>query len=74
MYTSIKKMQENTTKQVKEFNKTFQDLKMEIETIKKSQRKEYNTGNRKSRKEIRSHRFKHHQQNTREKSQVQKIP
>jgi predicted nucleic acid-binding Zn-ribbon protein len=38
MYTSIKKMQENTTKQVKEFNKTFQDLKMEIETIKKSQR------------------------------------
>ena len=31
-------MQENTTKQVKELNKTIQNLKMEIETIKKSQR------------------------------------
>jgi predicted nucleic acid-binding Zn-ribbon protein len=29
---------ENTTKQVKELNKTIQNLKMEIETIKKSQR------------------------------------
>ena len=29
-------MQENTSKQVKELNKTIQDLKMEIETIKKS--------------------------------------
>jgi chromosome segregation ATPase len=31
-------MQENTTTQVKELNKTIQDLKMEIEIIKKSQR------------------------------------
>jgi hypothetical protein len=31
-------LQENTTKQVKELNKTIQDLKMEVETIKKSQR------------------------------------
>jgi uncharacterized small protein (DUF1192 family) len=31
-------LQENTTKQVKELNKTIQDLKMEIEKIKKSQR------------------------------------
>jgi prefoldin subunit 5 len=31
-------LQENTTKQVKELNKTIQNLKMEIETIKKSQR------------------------------------
>jgi hypothetical protein len=31
-------LQENTTKQVKEFNKTIQHLKMEVETIKKSQR------------------------------------
>jgi hypothetical protein len=35
-----------------------------------------NTGDRKSRKEIRSHRYKHHKQNTRNrrKCQVQKIP
>jgi chromosome segregation ATPase len=35
---SLKELQGNTTKQVKELNKTIQDLKMEIETIKKSQR------------------------------------
>ena len=29
---------ENTTKQVKELNKVIQDLKTEVETIKKSQR------------------------------------
>jgi hypothetical protein len=34
----LKELQENTTKQAKEMNKTIQDLKMEIETIKKSQR------------------------------------
>ena len=37
---SLKELQENIIKQVKELNKTIQDLKMEIETIKKSQRKE----------------------------------
>ena len=31
-------MQENTSKQVKELNKTIQDLKMEVATIKKSRR------------------------------------
>ena len=31
-------MQEYTNKQAKERNKTIQDLKMELETIKKSQR------------------------------------
>jgi chromosome segregation ATPase len=36
---SLKELQENTTRQVKELNKTIQDLKMEVETIKKSQRK-----------------------------------
>jgi uncharacterized coiled-coil protein SlyX len=36
---SLKELQENTIKQTKEMNKTIQDLKMEIETIKKSQRK-----------------------------------
>ena len=35
---TLQELQENTTKQVKELNKTIQDLKMEIETIKKSQR------------------------------------
>jgi hypothetical protein len=33
----LKEIQENTLKQVKELNKMVQDLKMEIETIKKSQ-------------------------------------
>ena len=32
---SLKELQENTTKQVMELNKTIQDLKREVETIKK---------------------------------------
>ena len=35
---SLKELQENTIKQAKERNKTIQDLKKELETIKKSQR------------------------------------
>ena len=35
---SLKELQENTNKLVKKINKTIEDLKMEIETIKKSQR------------------------------------
>ena len=35
---SLKELKENTTKQVKELNKTIKELKMEVETIKKSQR------------------------------------
>jgi hypothetical protein len=35
---SLKELQKSTTKQVKELNNTIQDLKVEIETIKKSQR------------------------------------
>ena len=31
---SLKEFEENTNKQVKELNKTIQDLKMEVETIK----------------------------------------
>jgi gas vesicle protein len=31
---SLKELQENTTNQVKELNKTIQDLKMKVETIK----------------------------------------
>jgi hypothetical protein len=41
---------------VKELNKTIQDLKMEIEIIKKS-KKGYNPVDEKHRKEIRSHRL-----------------
>jgi hypothetical protein len=37
-----------------ELNKTIQDLKMEVETIKKTQRE--NSGDRNPRKEIRKHR------------------
>jgi hypothetical protein len=35
---SLKEIQENTSNQVKILNKTIQDLKMEVETMKKSQR------------------------------------
>jgi hypothetical protein len=35
---SLEELQENTTKQLIELNKTIQDLKMEVETIKKTQR------------------------------------
>jgi uncharacterized protein YlxW (UPF0749 family) len=35
---SLRELQENTTKQVMELNKTIQDLKLEVEPIKKSQR------------------------------------
>ena len=34
---SLKEIQENTGKQVKELNKAIQDLKVEVETIKKTQ-------------------------------------
>jgi chromosome segregation ATPase len=37
-HKSLKEIQENTRKQVKEVNNTIQNLKMEIETTKKSQR------------------------------------
>ena len=35
---SLKELQENTTKEVMELNKTTQDLKVEVETIKKTQK------------------------------------
>jgi esterase/lipase len=35
---SLKEFQENTIKQVKKMNKIIQDLKIDLETIKKSQR------------------------------------
>jgi hypothetical protein len=37
---SLKELQENTTKQVRKLNKTIKDLKMEIETITKSQKRQ----------------------------------
>ena len=62
----LKELEENTAKQVKELNKNIQDLKQEIETIKKITKGD-NPGDRNPRKEIRSHRCKHHQQNTRDR-------
>jgi hypothetical protein len=38
MQKSLKELHENTTKQVKELNKTIQGIKLEVETIKKPQR------------------------------------
>ena len=35
---SLKEIQENISKQVKEWNQIIQELKMEVETVKKSQR------------------------------------
>ena len=61
----LKVKQENTTKQVMELNKTIQDLKREVDTIKKNP-KRGNTGDRNPRKEIWIHRCKHQQQNTRD--------
>jgi hypothetical protein len=49
---------------VKELNKTILELKMEIESIKIITKVD-NPGDRKPRKEIRSHKCKHHQQNRR---------
>jgi hypothetical protein len=40
MNKSLKKIHDNTIKQVKEMNKTGQDLRMEIEAMKKSQTEE----------------------------------
>ena len=40
---SLKEIQENTGKQVKELNKAIQDLKLEVETIKKTQTWEWKT-------------------------------
>jgi hypothetical protein len=38
MHKSLKQIQDNETKQVKELTKTIQDLKMEVELLKKTQR------------------------------------
>jgi hypothetical protein len=64
---SFKELQENTYREVKELNKIIQDIKMEIESIQKLQRETDINRNRKPRKDIRSHRCKHHQQNIRQR-------
>lgn len=38
MNESLKDIQENTSKEINEMNKTHQDLKMQIESIKKTNR------------------------------------
>ena len=54
------------SQKVNKLNKTIQDLKIKMETIKKITKGD-NTGNRKPRKEIRSHGRKHYQEITRDK-------
>ena len=66
---SIKEIHENTNKQVKELSKTIQDLKIEVETTKKSQR-ETTLETKKPWKEIRGHRCKYQQQNTRKEERI----
>jgi len=76
---SLREMQENTSKQVEALREETQkslklqkntikqvnELKMEIETIKNT--KGDNPGYRKPKEETRSLRYKHHQQNTRDR-------
>lgn len=62
----IKEIQENTGKQLKELNKEIQDLKVEVETIKKTQMG-HKPGNGKPRKAVRNYRCKHQPQNTRDR-------
>ena len=63
---SLKELQETSIKQEKEMSKIIQDLKMEIETVKKSQRETAleleNLGKRSGVIDAR-----HHQQNTRDR-------
>ena len=54
---SFKEIQENTSKQVKELNKTIENLKMERETIQNFTKRD-NPGDRKPRKDIESHRYR----------------
>ena len=62
---SLKVLQENWTKEVMELNKTIQDLKREVDTIKKTQ-SEATLEIKNPRKEIWNHRHEHQQQNTRD--------
>jgi hypothetical protein len=61
----LKDIQENIINQVKKMNKMIQELKLEIKPIKKTQRG--TSGDEQLRKDTRSHRCKHHKQNTRDR-------
>ena len=72
---SLKEIQENTSNQVKELNKTIKDLKIEVETIKKSQREttlEIENLGKKS--EVIDASISNRIEEVEEKPQVQKIP
>jgi hypothetical protein len=75
MQKSLRELQENTTKQVMELNKTIHDVKMEVETIKKTQREttlEIEILGKKSRTIDAS--ISNRTQEMERESQVQKIP
>jgi hypothetical protein len=62
-----KEIQENIIKEVKKMKKIVQNLKIEIEAIKKAQNEAIlETAWRKHRKKNRNYRFKHHQPNARD--------
>ena len=71
-HESFKEIQEKQNQRVKESNKTIKNTKNG-----KRNNKEFtkgnNPGNRKPKNEIRSHRCKHHQQNTRDRRQMLSI-
>jgi esterase/lipase len=74
---SLKALQENTTKHVMELNKAIQDLKREVETIKKTQREttlEIEILGKKSGTIDMSISNRIHEMEERIESQVQKIP
>jgi hypothetical protein len=62
----LKELQENTSKRVKEFNKNDPGSKNGSRNNREITRGD-NSGDRKPRKEVRSHRCKHHQHNTRDR-------
>jgi hypothetical protein len=63
---SLKELQKNTVKQAKEMNKTFQYLKNGNRNNKEITKGDH-PGVRNPRKDSRSHRCKHHQENTRDR-------
>ena len=63
MNKSLKEIQENTTKQVKEVNKTVRYMKMQREAMRKTQTEEILLMT-KPREENRTYTCKHQQQNT----------
>jgi hypothetical protein len=72
---TLKELQENITKQEKELDKTIQDLKKGSRNNKEITKGDH-SGDTNPRKEIKKHRCKHQQKNTRDgrENQVQKIP